>query len=264
MCFADARKEEILKHRDAITDTDDILKIVAADWRNLDEAARAVWDEHARNDKVRYVREKAEYKGPWLAPKRRAKKHPLAPKRPMSAFLKYSQNRRAMVKEQNPDMSNTDVSRLLGEMWRNASELERRPYVEQEEFERAAYNETIKKWREKQAQIDVTSRTSHRAVKKETESRQPHHGQPHYHSGYDPFLQFEPLQIHTVDDAARKADEQIMMNPFPVHYYSTEAEHNRHQPMFRQHDSSTERYQQPLYRHQQTSFRSGKIGHAFW
>mmetsp|Transcript_42533 Transcript_42533/g.102862 ORF Transcript_42533/g.102862 Transcript_42533/m.102862 type:complete len:104 (+) Transcript_42533:31-342(+) len=55
----------------------------------------------------------------------------------MSAFLKYSQTRRAKVKQDNPDMSNTDVSRLLGEMWRNASPRERSPYVEQEERERA-------------------------------------------------------------------------------------------------------------------------------
>jgi HMG (high mobility group) box len=61
---------------------------------------------------IRYVREKNEYKGTWNIPKYRAKKHPLAPKRLMSEFLKYSQITRPQVREQNPDMSNTDVSCL--------------------------------------------------------------------------------------------------------------------------------------------------------
>lgn len=50
----------------------------------------------------------------------------------MSAFLKYSMSRRSTVKNENPDMNNTDISRLLGEMWRNASEDEKKPYREVE------------------------------------------------------------------------------------------------------------------------------------
>lgn len=50
----------------------------------------------------------------------------------MSAFLRYSLTRRKAVKADNPDMNNTDISRLLGEMWRNAPEEEKKPYVENE------------------------------------------------------------------------------------------------------------------------------------
>ena len=110
------------------------------------------------------MRQKAAYKGPWDIPKRRAKKHPLAPKRPMSAFLKFSQSRRKHVKEDNPDMANTDISRLLGEMWRNASEREKAPYVEQEKRERAIYKKDIARFREGQARQDAASRTSHKIV----------------------------------------------------------------------------------------------------
>jgi hypothetical protein len=165
-----------------------MIKRVAEAWRALSNKERAFWDEEARNDKMRqesydgeyvchhcrllltnqsrdrFVREKAAYKGPWDLPKRRAKKHPLAPKRPMSAFLKYSQTRRNVVKEENPDMANTDVSRLLGEMWRNASPRERAPYVEQEKRERDIYNKTIARWRTEQAELDAASRTSHKSV----------------------------------------------------------------------------------------------------
>ena len=253
MCFADARKDEIIQSGHDISVDDDLLAIVAAEWRSLDESTRAGWDEVARDDKVRYVREKAEYKGPWAAPKRRAKKHPLAPKRPMSAFLKYSQNRRAMIKEQNPDMGNTDVSRLLGEMWRNASEAERRPYVEQELIERAEYNETIKKFREQQPQLDAESRTSHRVVKKIAESRQLAH-QPGYLS-YEPLLTFEPLRIHSADEAATRADEHAMMNAHLIHqHYEPHADRSLQRPLFRHHER---RGDQALYHHHATAFRRG-------
>jgi transcription factor SOX1/3/14/21 (SOX group B) len=98
----------------------------------------------------------------------------------MSAFLKYSQTRRAKVKEDNPDMSNTDVSRLLGEMWRNASPRERAPYVEQEEGERAVYKENIRKWRDDQARMDAASRTSHQTMQNYQHHQHPHHQHPHH------------------------------------------------------------------------------------
>jgi hypothetical protein len=82
----------------------------------------------------------------------------------MSAFLKYSQKRRKEVKEANPEMNNTDISRLLGELWRAADPSEKEPYVESEKVERAMYNDAIANWREEQAQLDAASRTSHHSV----------------------------------------------------------------------------------------------------
>ena len=84
----------------------------------------------------------------------------------MSAFLKFSQGCRTKVKESNPDMSNTDVSRLLGEMWRNASPADRAPYVEQEVLERAQYKKDIQKFREKQEKLDEESFKKQKAVQK--------------------------------------------------------------------------------------------------
>lgn len=150
-----------MKKQGIAKDNDDLLKIFASAWKSLSEKEKAYWDEEARNDKVRFVQEKAAYDGPWNLPKRRAKKDPEAPKRPMSAFLKFSKTRRKKVKEENPDVSNTDVSRLLGEIWRNASEAEKAPYVEAEIVERNKYKEVMKDWREEKAQLDAAIRTSH-------------------------------------------------------------------------------------------------------
>jgi hypothetical protein len=76
---------------------------------------------------------------------KKGKKDPNAPKRGLSAFMLFSQDKRASVKEENPDatfgtpfystfspMSNQDNSvnsgqlgKLLGEAWKNLSEKEK-------------------------------------------------------------------------------------------------------------------------------------------
>jgi hypothetical protein len=51
----------------------------------------------------------------------------------MSAFLRYSKSHRKKVKKENPDVDNTDISRLLGYKWNNAtSEREKEPFVTKE------------------------------------------------------------------------------------------------------------------------------------
>lgn len=136
-----------------------------------------------------------------MIPKRRAKKHPLAPKRPMSAFLKFSKIQRPIVKKDNPDMGNTDVSRLLGELWRNLSPREKAPYREQELRERNIYKENIKKFRDDQARQDAASRTSHQTV----QGGFRHSSVPDYHqrpASYPSPLDnnFEPLRMESFEE----------------------------------------------------------------
>jgi hypothetical protein len=138
----------------------------------------------------------------------------------MSAFLKYSQTRRAKVKKDNPDMGNTDVSRLLGEMWRNASPKERAPYVEQEEQERAIYKENIKKWKDEQARMDAASRTSHHRMDAAS-----HHSVQNYHhqsQGYERSYtsgsgSFENLHIDSFEEPTKKPFRQQYNQPFPAY-----------------------------------------------
>ncbi len=58
------------------------MESVAEEFRSLTPEEKALWEAEARKDKARYAREKADYNGPLNLVKRRAKKHPLAPKRP--------------------------------------------------------------------------------------------------------------------------------------------------------------------------------------
>jgi hypothetical protein len=136
----------------------------------------------------------------------------------MSAFLKYSQTRRAVVKRGNPDMSNTDVSRLLGEMWRNASSVERKPYKDQEKRERDDYKVRIQLWREERARVDSASRTSHCKVQTMATNAYPYpvqQQQQQQQNQHDSFLleqsnaAMDPVRIQSVEDAATRADQRM-------------------------------------------------------
>jgi high mobility group protein B3 len=147
ICFFMAKQPEIKEELGDKSSVTEVSKKSAEMWRNLPADERAHWDDVAAKDKQRYMVEKATYTGPWQVPWKRAKKDPSAPKRPMSAFLYFSQDRRRQIKDANPSLRNTEVSRILGELWRNASDEEKKPHVDREKGEREKYKIAIAEWR---------------------------------------------------------------------------------------------------------------------
>lgn len=116
-------------------------------WRELPAEDRRHWDEEALKEKKRYVAEKEVYTGPWLVPHIRAKKDPSAPKRNSSAFLLFSAMKRKEIKKKNPDLKTTEISRMLGTLWRATDEEIKRPFVKKEEIERKEYKEKMVVWK---------------------------------------------------------------------------------------------------------------------
>ena len=85
-------------------------------------ADRAIWDAKSKIDKDRYDTEMSTFKQHQklhnTAPTKKTKKDPDAPKRPMSAFLAFSNQRRAALKRKNPDATNADLSKMLSVQWK--------------------------------------------------------------------------------------------------------------------------------------------------
>lgn len=128
--------------------TTDVAKLVSQAWRDLSNEERDVWEDMARKDKARYEMEKSMYTGPWKVPaKKRSQKDPNAPKRPMSAFLSFSNSKRAYVKEKHPNVGNAEISRILAQMWKDASPEERKDHVDREFQLRQEYKTAIAEWR---------------------------------------------------------------------------------------------------------------------
>ena len=121
----------------------DIAKLISRAWKELPETDKSVWHHKAQLDRQRYDREKAAFKGPWKVP---IVKDPNAPKKPMSAFLDYANERRRFIAEANPTMNGTEISCLLARLWRECPDDVRQRYRDREARERKIYKERRAQW----------------------------------------------------------------------------------------------------------------------
>lgn len=74
--------------------------------------------------------------------KRKSKVNPSI-KKPLSAFLMFSQKYRPQLKDLHPEASFGDKSKLTGQKWREASEQERLVYEEKAEADRKRYKDEV-------------------------------------------------------------------------------------------------------------------------
>lgn len=152
-------REQFEESRGRGDNTPDVAKLISEEWKALEPEERAKWDEKAKLDKERYEVEKALYTGPWKMPaKKKSKKDPTAPKRPMSSFLSFSNSKRGQVKEENPGITNAQASKILAKMWREATDEEKREHIEREKQLREVYNKEMAEWRTKKEKEDTKIR----------------------------------------------------------------------------------------------------------
>jgi HMG (high mobility group) box len=65
-----------------------------------------------------------------------------------SAFLFFTQKKRGEVQAANPTMKNTEVSRVLGEIWRKMTPEEKAPHLEVEMKARERYKAALAQWKD--------------------------------------------------------------------------------------------------------------------
>lgn len=133
--------------------------MVSQAWKALPEDEREKWEVMARQDKARYEMEKSMYTGPWKVPAtKRVSKDPKAPKRPMSAFLSFSNSKRAYVKSKHKGAKNAEVSRILAQMWKDADPDEKKTFIDEEFALRQQYKIAMSKWKRQSEEEMETKR----------------------------------------------------------------------------------------------------------
>jgi hypothetical protein len=76
---------------------------------------------------------------------KRRKKDPAAPKRGCSSYIFFCKHKRSAVKEDNPDMKGTDVTRELGRIWREeTSDKKKKRYIKEATEDKERYLEEMK------------------------------------------------------------------------------------------------------------------------
>ena len=80
---------------------------------------------------------------------KRPKKDKDAPKRPLSAYFFYIQERREALKKEKPNLDNKELIRTMGEEWNKLSDEEKKPYSKMAENDKKRYQDEIKAYEKK-------------------------------------------------------------------------------------------------------------------
>lgn len=111
-------------------------------------------------DKARYEKEMKTYKPPpgfessAAKGKGKAKKDPNAPKRGQSAYFYFMNEIRPKVKEETPDISFTDIGKVIGEKWKVISADEKARYEAMADKDKERYNREMKTYNSKKKTDD--------------------------------------------------------------------------------------------------------------
>ena len=142
-------------------------KVLGEKWRAIGEKDKARYETKAAAEKERYAEEMKHYVPPVVesdddddddtatttpekdadadAPaakggKKKKKKDPNAPKRPPNAYILFSNDARAKLQKQHPEMSPKEIMSTLAAQWQNASEKEKAKYEAKTKEAKEAYD----------------------------------------------------------------------------------------------------------------------------
>lgn len=115
-------------------------------------------DEQAKADKERYNNQMKNYEAPaGTATKgakgkatKKAKKDPNAPKRGQTSFMFFSNEVRAKVKQENPDLTFGELGKKIGEMFKALTPQEKEKYEKLASKDKQRYQDAMKVYNQKQ------------------------------------------------------------------------------------------------------------------
>ncbi|KAH3674431.1 hypothetical protein WICMUC_003268 [Wickerhamomyces mucosus] len=101
---------------------------VSDQWKALSDYEKEPFEKLAEADKKRFDSEKSKY----LSSR--------PPKRPLTAFLRYSQEVRPSITSQNPGVSVLEIAKIIGNQWKTLSGSEQQKYKDE-------YTNDIAEWK---------------------------------------------------------------------------------------------------------------------
>jgi len=126
ICFCTETRKEVKAANDSISNTD-IMSELGKIWRLLNATDKVKWDKVAEKDKQRYETELLNFyiEHPEEV---KVKETKIKIKKPVSAYVIFSNMKRPEVKKTNPDSSPKVILTMLGKMWRELPDEDKEKY----------------------------------------------------------------------------------------------------------------------------------------
>lgn len=131
----------------------DFQRKCAAKWKSLTGEEKGPFEKMAALDKRRFQEEVKIFPPSQVGAKeekkrKKAAKDPNEPKRPLSAFFLFSNDKRAEVKAANPESSIGEVGKKLGELWRDLGDDRKRVFEDAAKREKDRYARAMEAFKE--------------------------------------------------------------------------------------------------------------------
>jgi high mobility group protein B1 len=147
------REEHRKKHPNENVNFTEFSKKCAERWKQMTEKEKKRFAEMAEKDKARYDKEMSTYTPPAGegGSRKRKKKDPNAPKRPLSAFFLFCHDERPAVKTLYPTYGVGDVAKELGDRWNKVTPDTKAKYEAKAQQEKGRYEKDMANYKNKGA-----------------------------------------------------------------------------------------------------------------
>ena len=139
ICMCTAKRQEVKDNIDGISNTD-IMAELGKIWHSLNETEKAKWEKIAEEDKKRYEAELQKF---YVDHPEEVKEEKSKIKKPISAYVIFSNMKRPEVTQKNPSLSPKEILTLLGKLWREVSDEDKKPYKKLADEDKARYQREI-------------------------------------------------------------------------------------------------------------------------
>ena len=145
-----------IKSEYGLSTAPDVSRKAGELWSGLSSKEKSKYQKIADKDKERYEDENKEYRRPSdeeikqkidTIKEEKKLKDPNAPKKPKSAYIFFSNNNRASVKEETGLTSLGDISKELGKRWKSMDAEEKKEYNDMENKDKDRYYNEMKKYK---------------------------------------------------------------------------------------------------------------------
>jgi len=167
-------------------------KKCAEKWKTMTDDEKSKFAALAEVDKQRFEREMAAYQ-PGEKRKKK-KKDPLAPKRPLSAFFHYCKEERPKLKAANPSLSVGEIAKELGDRWNHTAPEGKQSYEESAQRDKERYEKEMNDFRSANKKAAKSNSSSQALAQQQQQQQQQQHSDQQARIHQDQQQQQQPQQ----------------------------------------------------------------------